>query len=327
MRRAAATPSAPTSPGTFNVAGDGVLMLSQAVRRLQRPVGARCRPSAVGGVGSVLRSRPGRRLLAGAARLPHLRSRGRHHPDARGARLRAGVHHRRGVRRLRRGADARPAAASSGSLGGARPPAAGRRAPAAIRQAEPPWVTPRSSRSAPAAAPAAAPGSGSAVRGVAQPGRRRRASRPRRKAAPRSGRRSPPRPSGPSADRPPRRRARGRRGARAPAYAEDRGPLGGIPAGDWLAAFQHAARELFGDQWEPQLARFLAFLRRRLTGDYVVDEYGFDQEITERFFMAALRPIAREVVPHRGARRREHPGRGRRAGGLQPLRHASRSTA
>jgi 1-acyl-sn-glycerol-3-phosphate acyltransferase len=78
------------------------------------------------------------------------------------------------------------------------------------------------------------------------------------------------------------------------AYAEERLPAGGIPAGDWLAAFQGAARELFGDQWEPQLARFLAFLRRRVTGDYVVDEYGFDQEITERFFMTALRPVAQK---------------------------------
>jgi 1-acyl-sn-glycerol-3-phosphate acyltransferase len=76
--------------------------------------------------------------------------------------------------------------------------------------------------------------------------------------------------------------------------AQDRGPLAGIPAGDWLAAFQHAAKELFGDQWEPQLARFLAFLRRRVSGDYVVDEYGFDREITERFFMTALRPIAQK---------------------------------
>jgi 1-acyl-sn-glycerol-3-phosphate acyltransferase len=81
---------------------------------------------------------------------------------------------------------------------------------------------------------------------------------------------------------------------RAPAYAEERAPDRGIPAGDWLAAFQQASRELFGEQWEPQLARFLAFLRRRVTGDYVVDEYGFDQEITERFFMTALRPIAQK---------------------------------
>lgn len=76
------------------------------------------------------------------------------------------------------------------------------------------------------------------------------------------------------------------------ATARDRFPGGGIPAADLLAAFQHAAAEVFGDQWEPQLARFLAFLRRRLTGDYVVDEYGFDAEVTQRFFMAALRPIA-----------------------------------
>ena len=69
----------------------------------------------------------------------------------------------------------------------------------------------------------------------------------------------------------------------------DRHP--GIPAGELLAAFQHAAKELFGDQWET-LARFLAFLRRRITGDYVVDEYGFDQEVTQRFLMTALRPIA-----------------------------------
>jgi 1-acyl-sn-glycerol-3-phosphate acyltransferase len=81
---------------------------------------------------------------------------------------------------------------------------------------------------------------------------------------------------------------------RPPAYTAEREPSTGIPAGDWLAAFQHASRELFGADWEPQLARFLAFLRRRVTGDYVVDEYGFDQEITERFFLAALRPIARK---------------------------------
>jgi 1-acyl-sn-glycerol-3-phosphate acyltransferase len=79
---------------------------------------------------------------------------------------------------------------------------------------------------------------------------------------------------------------------RAPAETRERNPLAGIPATDWLAAFQHAAREVFGEQWEPQLARFLAFLRRRVTGDYVVDEYGFDAEVTERFFIAALRPIA-----------------------------------
>ncbi len=67
----------------------------------------------------------------------------------------------------------------------------------------------------------------------------------------------------------------------------------GIPIGDWIAAVHSAAREVFGDQWERRLAEFLAFLRRRLQGDYVIDEYGFDQEVTQRFFMAMVRPLAR----------------------------------
>lgn len=71
----------------------------------------------------------------------------------------------------------------------------------------------------------------------------------------------------------------------------DREPQGGIPVGDWLAAFTQAAQEVFGDRWEARLADFLAFLRRRLTGEYVVDEYGFDPEVTERFFLSAIRPI------------------------------------
>ncbi|MDR6212070.1 1-acyl-sn-glycerol-3-phosphate acyltransferase [Nocardioides zeae] len=93
----------------------------------------------------------------------------------------------------------------------------------------------------------------------------------------------PPAPAAPDGAAEPRR---------APATAQERGPLAGVPIGDWLSAFQQAAAELFGDDAEQQLARFLAFLRRRVTGDYVIDEFGFDAELTERFFLAALRPIA-----------------------------------
>jgi len=81
---------------------------------------------------------------------------------------------------------------------------------------------------------------------------------------------------------------------RAPVTTEERHPLAGVPVSDWLAAFQHAAVEVFGDQWERRLAELMAFMRRRLAGEYVVDEYGFDAEITERFLMAALRPIAQK---------------------------------
>jgi len=74
--------------------------------------------------------------------------------------------------------------------------------------------------------------------------------------------------------------------------ADHRHPTAGIPAVDWLAGFTTAAVEVFGDNWEPRLAAFLAFLRRRLTGDYAVDEYGFDAELTQRFLMTAIRPVA-----------------------------------
>ena len=49
------------------------------------------------------------------------------------------------------------------------------------------------------------------------------------------------------------------------------------------------------------------FLRRRLTGDYEVDEFGFDKHLTDYVFLPLLRPLLPELVPHRGLRHREHP--------------------
>jgi 1-acyl-sn-glycerol-3-phosphate acyltransferase len=80
--------------------------------------------------------------------------------------------------------------------------------------------------------------------------------------------------------------------SRAPVTADHRHPGPGIPPLEWLAALTSASKELFGENWEPRLAEFLAFLRRRLTGDYAVDDFGFDPEVTERFMLTALRPIA-----------------------------------
>ncbi len=79
---------------------------------------------------------------------------------------------------------------------------------------------------------------------------------------------------------------------RGPATTRERGPWAALDPTELLAAFQRAAMEVFGEQWEPQLARFLAFLRRRVTGDFEVDEYGFDPEITRQLVMTALRPLA-----------------------------------
>ncbi len=81
---------------------------------------------------------------------------------------------------------------------------------------------------------------------------------------------------------------------RAPATTDHRHPSRGIPPVEWLSAFTSASKEIFGANWEPRLAEFLAFLRRRLTGEFTVDDYGFDQEVTEQFLMAAMRPIAQK---------------------------------
>ncbi|MCX6463056.1 MAG: lysophospholipid acyltransferase family protein [Pseudonocardiales bacterium] len=44
-------------------------------------------------------------------------------------------------------------------------------------------------------------------------------------------------------------------------------------------------------EWEEQLAEVLAFLRRRLGGEYAVDEFGFDAELTDNVLIPALRPL------------------------------------
>src|SRR5205823_5528302 len=45
--------------------------------------------------------------------------------------------------------------------------------------------------------------------------------------------------------------------------------------------------------WEDALAESLAFLRRRLDGDYAVDEFGFDADLTQHVILPALRPLYR----------------------------------
>jgi 1-acyl-sn-glycerol-3-phosphate acyltransferase len=81
---------------------------------------------------------------------------------------------------------------------------------------------------------------------------------------------------------------------RPPVTASERAPLALGSSGEWLAALQSAAAQVAGDDWEPQLTRFLAFLRRRMTGDYEVDEYGFDPEVAEHLLLATLRPLAQK---------------------------------
>jgi 1-acyl-sn-glycerol-3-phosphate acyltransferase len=61
------------------------------------------------------------------------------------------------------------------------------------------------------------------------------------------------------------------------------------PRGDALPLEEPVAQA----DWERRLATTLAFLRRRLTGDYEVDDFGFDAELNDDVVMALLRPLYR----------------------------------
>ncbi|MFT4010622.1 MAG: lysophospholipid acyltransferase family protein [Nocardioidaceae bacterium] len=68
--------------------------------------------------------------------------------------------------------------------------------------------------------------------------------------------------------------------------------VAGLPISEIAAAIGSAAREVFGPDAERRVAEFLAFLRRRVTGDYTVDEYGLDPELATMFLQAAIAPLA-----------------------------------
>ena len=299
------TPSLTDVAGTFNVAGDGVLMLSPGA-----PPARSARRAAAGASRSAAsarrcRSGPARRLLARAAR--------RSSPTA-AASTPPGCAPSSASSRAYTTAEAfADFGASLRPTGGRTERAARRRWPARLaaqRDArELAWeptmgdaeIIPIGTRGRPGR------GTGKTSRRrprAAWPARsRRRRRQPKRRAdASRRGRRAAE-----PARRPPRkaptaeaeaaagRGVRAARRRRAPPAATHPRPrrrrAASPPATGWPRS-STPPRRSSATQWEPQLAQFLAFLRRRVTGDYVVDEYGFDPEITERFFMAALRPIA-----------------------------------
>ena len=110
--------------------------------------------------------------------------------------------------------------------------------------------------------------------------------------------------------------------AMAPAKAESAVASGIGPA----KATAKAAAVLAGDrrkpdQWDQRVAGALGFLRRRLTGQYEVDEFGFDPQLTEALVHPLLRLLYQRLLPGRGERGGE-PATGRRgAPGRQPFRH------
>jgi 1-acyl-sn-glycerol-3-phosphate acyltransferase len=65
----------------------------------------------------------------------------------------------------------------------------------------------------------------------------------------------------------------------------------GIPLDEIAVAFIQAAQRVLGSDWEGRLATFMAALRKRLSGDFEVDEFGFDPQITE-ILTGAVEPLA-----------------------------------
>ena len=65
----------------------------------------------------------------------------------------------------------------------------------------------------------------------------------------------------------------------------------GIPIDEIVVALIGAAQRILGADWEKRIAGILAGIRKRIAGDYEVDAFGFDSQITE-IFAAAIEPIA-----------------------------------
>ena len=63
----------------------------------------------------------------------------------------------------------------------------------------------------------------------------------------------------------------------------------------WAAAVDGlgALRELGGDQWLEHVRTATEFAQRRITGDYDIDEFGFDEDLTNTLLMPLLRPLHR----------------------------------
>ena len=75
------------------------------------------------------------------------------------------------------------------------------------------------------------------------------------------------------------------------------------------------------------LAGLLAFVRARLTGDYEVDEFGFDPELTDKVLLELLRPLYERWFRVETLELKQRARRRRRAHRRQPLRHPARRRA
>ncbi|MFF3321153.1 lysophospholipid acyltransferase family protein [Streptomyces sp. NPDC002889] len=126
--------------------------------------------------------------------------------------------------------------------------------------------------------------------GAQRPARRRPAGGGRRKAEPTTAVRAPVSPlPGQHGAGDTESTARGSGAAQGAVTAGHEGSHEGGPGAAGLG--QEAVRPAGGGGWDRRVAGGLAFLRRRLTGDYEVDEFGYDEELTDQVLMSLVRPL------------------------------------
>ncbi|MCW2789826.1 MAG: glycerol acyltransferase [Aeromicrobium sp.] len=65
----------------------------------------------------------------------------------------------------------------------------------------------------------------------------------------------------------------------------------GIPLDEIVIALIQGAQRVLGTDWESRVATLLATVRQRLSGNYEVDEFGFDPQIAE-VLVSAIEPLA-----------------------------------
>ena len=71
-------------------------------------------------------------------------------------------------------------------------------------------------------------------------------------------------------------------------------PAGGNkPVDEVLRLVGELARHVFGADGDKKAEQAIEFLRRRLTGDYEVDAFGFDEQLNEAVLLPLLRPLYR----------------------------------
>ncbi|HEY9377099.1 MAG TPA: hypothetical protein VIQ02_08410, partial [Jiangellaceae bacterium] len=86
---------------------------------------------------------------------------------------------------------------------------------------------------------------------------------------------------------------------------------GNKPVDEVLRLVGELASHVFGNDSDEKATQAIEFLRRRLTGDYEVDAFGFDEQLTDTVLLPVLRPLYRrwfrvevhgiENVPAEGA--------------------------